>query len=163
MIEEPADLSGEFEVGDAVFNPLPPWSVQGEVEMVNDGEGAPADGCQPFVDFTPGNVALIRFGGCLFRPAAENAAAAGAIGVVFINSGNDSVITMPGSGHRLEIPSVMVGKTAGAAIEAALDQGVVVTLQSVADGSVRWLMGEEPSGPVSATCGIPTATAIPAR
>ncbi len=143
LIEEPADLSGELEVGDAVFNPLPPWSVQGEVEMVDDGEGAPADGCQPFVDFTPGNVALIRFGGCLFRPAAENAVAAGAAGVVFINSGNDSVITMPGSGYRLEIPSVMVGRTAGAAIEAALDQGVVVTLQSVADGSVRWLMGED--------------------
>ena len=143
IIEDPPELSGELEVGDAVFNPLPPWSVQGEVEMVNDGEGAPADGCQPFVDFTPGNVALIRFGGCLFRPAAENAAAAGAIGVVFINSGNDSVITMPGNGDRLAIPSVMVGKTAGAAIEAALDQGVIITLESVADGSVRWLMGED--------------------
>jgi len=143
IIEEPAELAGEVDAGDAVFNPLPPWSVQSEVEMVNDGEGAPADGCQPFVDFTPGNVALIKFGGCLFRPAAENAVAAGASGVVFINSGNDSVITMPGSGSRLEIPSVMVGKTAGAAIEAALDQCVIVTLESVADGSVRWLMGED--------------------
>jgi len=145
MIEQPPGLSGELEVGDAAFNPLPPWSVQGEVEMVNDGEAAPADGCQPLVGFTPGNIALIRFGGCLFRPAAENASAAGAVGVIFINSGNDSVITMPGSGERLDIPSVMVGKTAGAAIEAALDEGVIVNLQSVADGSVRWLMGEDTS------------------
>ena len=47
-------------------------------------------GCEPedFTDFPEGNIALLQRGTCTFELKAENAAAAGAVGIVIFNQGN---------------------------------------------------------------------------
>ncbi len=49
-------------------------------------------GCEAsdFVGFPAGNIALIQRGACTFQLKAENAAAAGAVGVIIFNQGNTS-------------------------------------------------------------------------
>jgi Zn-dependent metalloprotease len=142
-IESPPDIAGVLETGGARFNPLPPWTVQGQVELVDDGSGSPTDGCQELVGFTPGNVALVEFGPCLFRTPTERAQAAGAVGVIIVNLSNDGVITMPGDGPRLDIPAVMIGRTDGRAIRDALDLGVFATIDSSSSDSLRWIVAED--------------------
>jgi hypothetical protein len=77
--------------------------------------------------------------------AVANAQAAGASAAIVMNTINDAVIDMGGSGSALEIPAVWIGKTDGEAIRDALPNGVVVTIQSVADGSMRWVVAEDTS------------------
>ncbi len=47
-------------------------------------------GCEPedYTDFPAGNIALVQRGACTFEQKAENAAAAGAVGVLVMNQGN---------------------------------------------------------------------------
>ncbi|HSN38475.1 MAG TPA: M28 family peptidase [Arthrobacter sp.] len=54
------------------------------------GDRASTSGCEAgdFAGFVPGNIALIQRGTCTFRIKADNAAAAGASGVVIFNQGN---------------------------------------------------------------------------
>jgi Zn-dependent M28 family amino/carboxypeptidase len=54
------------------------------------GDRASTSGCEAadFASFTPGNIALIQRGTCAFRIKVDNAAAAGAAGVIVFNQGN---------------------------------------------------------------------------
>jgi len=54
------------------------------------GDRASTSGCEAadFGGFTAGNIALIQRGTCTFRVKADNAAAAGAAGVIIFNQGN---------------------------------------------------------------------------
>ncbi|UVJ41097.1 M28 family peptidase [Arthrobacter sp. CJ23] len=54
------------------------------------GDRASTSGCEAgdFAWFTPGNIALIQRGTCTFRLKVDNAAAAGASGVIVFNQGN---------------------------------------------------------------------------
>jgi len=76
-----------------------PGDVTGTIEGVDLALGTGAwpndpststSGCEisDFTGFTPGNIALIQRGTCLFQLKAENAAAAGAVGVIIFNQGN---------------------------------------------------------------------------
>ena len=53
-------------------------------------DNASSSGCEPedFTGFPAGHIALIQRGACAFQQKAENASAAGAIGVVIFNQGN---------------------------------------------------------------------------
>jgi len=146
VIQAPADLAGELDVRSATFNPAPPWDVTGTVELADDGVGQGNDACDPLVDFTAGKIALITMGACSerFLTPVANAEAAGAIAAIVVNPLNDNVITMTGSGG-LSIPAVFVGRTDGETIRDALDRGVVVTMRSGGDGSLRWLVAEDSS------------------
>jgi Zn-dependent M28 family amino/carboxypeptidase len=66
-------------------------------------------GCEAsdFAGFTPGNIALIQRGTCTFELKGENAAAAGAVGILFFNQGNTPT--------RVGIPAVTLsnGYTGG--------------------------------------------------
>ena len=67
--------------------------VSGSVEPVDLALGlgnASTSGCEAsdFAGFGAGNIALIQRGACSFELKAENAAAAGAIGVIIFNQGN---------------------------------------------------------------------------
>jgi Zn-dependent M28 family amino/carboxypeptidase len=55
------------------------------------GDRASTSGCEAadFGGFSPGNIALLQRGTCSFRIKADNAAAAGATGVIIFNQGND--------------------------------------------------------------------------
>ncbi len=144
-INSPEQLAGPMVAGGAIFNPLPPWSVRGQIERVNDGVGAISDACEPLVGFTAGRIALVDRGECYFRDKVSRAYAAGAIAVIIVNNQGDGVLTMSGDGGRLAIPAVIVGGSDGRAIIAALADGVEATLSQApaSDRSLRWLIGED--------------------
>ena len=91
-----------------------PHSVPGDVTAavtavdISLGLGnASTSGCEPedFAGFTPGHIALLQRGECTFELKAENAAAAGAIGVLFFNQGNTDAPSRTG------IPAVTLGNS----------------------------------------------------
>jgi Zn-dependent M28 family amino/carboxypeptidase len=78
----PMDYTGEGTVDGATLQ---------AVDINLEGDRASTSGCEAedFADFTAGNVALIQRGSCDFAVKAANAEAAGAVGVVVFNQGND--------------------------------------------------------------------------
>ncbi|HET8779822.1 MAG TPA: M20/M25/M40 family metallo-hydrolase [Agromyces sp.] len=76
----PMDFSGEGDVSAPVT----------AVDVNLAGDRASTSGCEAddFVGFTAGNIALIQRGSCDFAVKADNAAAAGATGVIIFNQGN---------------------------------------------------------------------------
>ncbi len=99
-------------VEDTDFNATPqsePGDVTAGVKGVDIQLGAgntSTSGCEAadFAGFVPGNIALLQRGFCTFELKAENAAAAGAVGVLFFNQGND-----PDDPSRMGIPAVTLG------------------------------------------------------
>jgi Zn-dependent metalloprotease len=146
LVSSPAVVAGSYPVGDAVFNPLPPWSVEAPVELVADATAPSSDGCEPPQGFTAGHIALVDRGQCTFRVKVENAIAAGAAGVIVANNQGDELITMSGDGPRMAIPAVFIRSSDGLLLKWALPQGVTAALSSEAatDPSLRWLIGEDP-------------------
>ena len=144
-VTAPPSASGPYPVGGAVFNPLAPWTVSATVELVNDDTGTPSDACEPINGFTPGSIALIDRGTCLFRDKVLNAQTVGAVGVIVVNNQGNDVIAMGGDQPRLDIPAVFLGQSDGDRIKSALSEGVTATLSLGGEltDSVRWLIGED--------------------
>ncbi len=144
-VTAPPAIAGSFPAGGAVFNPLAPWTVSGTVELADDGSGDPNDGCGTLVGFSPGSIALVDRGICLFREKVVNAQRAGATAVIVINNQGNDVIEMGGDLPRLGIPAVFIGQSDGDRIKAALNDGVgaTLTLDGEFTDSVRWLIGED--------------------
>jgi Zn-dependent M28 family amino/carboxypeptidase len=67
---------------------------------------ANTSGCQPedFAGFPAGSIALLQRGDCTFAQKGNTAAAAGAVGIIFFNQGND-----PSDPARMGIPGVTLG------------------------------------------------------
>ena len=89
----PADVSYVEELDYAIMSQSDPGDVTGLVTPVDLDLGpgnASTSGCEAadFAGFPPGNIALIQRGACSFGLKAENAAAAGAVGVIIFNQGN---------------------------------------------------------------------------
>ena len=82
------------------------------VDLNLAGDHASTSGCEAgdFANFTAGNIALIQRGTCTFRIKADNAAAAGASGVIIFNQGN----VVPGDdrlglfGGTLDLPQAAI-------------------------------------------------------
>ncbi len=150
-IEAPSEIAGAYRVGGADFNPLPPWSTTGRVELVNDGvasgENSLSDACDPpLVGFTAGRIALIDRGGCPFLAKVTAARDAGAIGVVVANNAGDDLVTMSADDNApLAIPALFIGQSDGEAIKGVLSKGVEATMSHAiaTDNSVRWLVAED--------------------
>lgn len=156
----PPSVAGSYPAGGAVFNPLEPWTVTASVEAIDDNVGVPSDACEPIAGFSPGSIALIDRGLCLFRNKVLNAQNAGAAGVIIVNNQGNDVIPMGGDLPRLEIPAVFIGQSDGDRIKAVLGENVTaeLTLDGGFTESVRWLIGEDTQllGPIrdmwSPTC-----------
>jgi Zn-dependent metalloprotease len=144
-VTDPSSIAGFFAAGGAVFNPLAPWIVSTPVELADDGTGDPNDACESLGGFSPGSIALVDRGTCLFREKVVNARSAGAAGVIIVNNQGNDVIEMGGDASRLTIPAVFIGQSDGDRIKAALNDGVRATLSLDGDftDSVRWLIGED--------------------
>lgn len=106
------DFTAYYEQGDGQLNSLAPtptsyvWNedftylsqtepgnVSGTVQAVDLDLGAgnaSTSGCEieDFDSFQSGNIALVQRGACSFQQKAENAATAGAVGVIIFNQGN---------------------------------------------------------------------------
>jgi Zn-dependent metalloprotease len=143
-IDSPSDVAGVYPAGPAVFNPPGTWSVTAEVELVADGSANPTLGCEPLVDFTPGAIALVDRGECLFVDKVDNAQQAGAAGVIVVNNQGDGLVNMGGEG-TFEIPSVFVSQSDGEVLRQNLDRGLRATIsqEGGTDDSRRWLVAED--------------------
>jgi Zn-dependent M28 family amino/carboxypeptidase len=93
-------------------------------------------GCEAadFAGFPAGNIALLQRGVCTFEQKGENAAAAGAVGVIFFNQGNTTApdrngipaVTM-GNGYTGGLPNV--GATYARGVEWANTPGLRMNLE----------------------------------
>jgi Zn-dependent M28 family amino/carboxypeptidase len=96
--------------GDFVATPhSEPGDVTAAVTAVDVALGAgntSNSGCEAtdFAGFPAGNIALIQRGTCTFMQKGNNAAAAGAVGILFFNQGNN-----PADPARTGIPAVTLG------------------------------------------------------
>jgi hypothetical protein len=122
----------------AKLRDLPEADRTGDVELVDDGStgdgtGTVNDGCEPFVGFTAGKIALLDRGFCEFGVKVLNAENAGAKAVIVANgAGQEAGVPMgPGAvGDQVTIPSVMIGASNGQRLKDALLAGTVnVTLE----------------------------------
>ncbi|MGB4937440.1 MAG: PA domain-containing protein, partial [Ferruginibacter sp.] len=128
----PNGLNGTYSFGTAVFGaPLTSTAVTGNVALVNDGVGNPADACEPIIGSLAGKIAVMDRGGCtapaaLFTNKVLKAQTAGAIAVIVVNNnpGNE-IVTMGGSDPSVTIPSVFVSNNYGNALKASMALGTV--------------------------------------
>jgi PKD repeat protein len=115
---------------------LMPEPVEAVFELVNDGSADPTLGCEALVDFTPGNVALLRRGECEFGVKAFNAEQAGAIATIIVNTdqcsdfpADDSCVINLGAGALgglVTTPVVMFAQADGEPLIAAVEGGDTV-------------------------------------
>jgi PKD repeat protein len=115
---------------------LIPDPVETEWEVVDDGSDAPVEGCDALVDFTAGNVAVIRRGGCEFGVKAFNAEQAGAVASIIVNTdqcsdfpADDSCVINLGAGALgglVTIPVIMLAQADGEPVISALEGGQTV-------------------------------------
>ncbi len=149
-VNAPPEIAGVYAASGADFNPPGPITVTGDVELADDGDdgggtGTVNDGCEPLVDFTSGNIALIDRGSCNFTVKVVNAQNAGAIGVKIAND-RPGLINMGGADPEVAIASVMIQQTDGEVIKSVLETETVnATIElGVSDqDSYRWLSGED--------------------
>ncbi|HEX2421056.1 MAG TPA: M20/M25/M40 family metallo-hydrolase [Acidimicrobiia bacterium] len=104
------------------------------VDLLLPSTGGSTSGCEAedFASFTEGNIALIQRGTCTFRVKAENASAAGAVGVIIFNEGNaeDRIELFGGTldPPAFSLPVVSASFELGVALNDLIDEGLVVHL-----------------------------------
>jgi hypothetical protein len=129
MASHPTDWSG----------PLTPQTTA-DLEIVDDGSGAPSEGCGPLVGFTPGNIALIDRGNCEFGTKSLNAQNAGAAGAIIVNNQqlpNGTIIMgAGGDGNSVTIPAIMIGNADGQTIRIEIPT-VNATITEPAGGAIN--------------------------
>ena len=145
-VHSPASLAGTFWTGGSTTNPEPPWSMRGEIELVDDGIGNPNDACEALVGFTPGRIAFIEAGGCINEQKLTTAGNAGAAAVIIVTSkdrwaGSITVLEPIGPYPT----AVSISKWDAETLRGALGDGIEVTIAKdiPSDVSVRWLLGED--------------------
>jgi hypothetical protein len=148
IINQPATL-GRCAAGPARFGPpLEAPGVTADVVLANDASGSPTDGCTHPRNgrAIAGNIALVDRGTCTFTAKVSNMQSAGAVGVMIANNVFGGPSAMPGADPKIEIPSVMISRTRGAELKAALGGGTVnatMTARTPTQSSFRWLSGED--------------------
>ena len=115
---------------------LIPEPLETEWELVNDGSADPTTGCEELVDFTVGNVAVLRRGGCEFGVKAFNAEQAGAVATIIVNTdqcsdfpADDSCVINLGAGALgglVTTPVIMLAQADGEPIITAIEGGQTV-------------------------------------
>lgn len=121
------------------FGVLLTSDLSGDVVLANDGTGATSNlGCNGLTNGAQvsGKIALIRRGSCSFIQKIKNAQDAGAIAVIMMNNVDGTPIPMGGTEtDPITIPSVMISKADGDALEAAIASNAInVTLVAPLQG-----------------------------
>jgi len=138
-VNSPGGIAGDYEAGHGGWGgPMLPATTR-DLEIVDDGTGAPTQGCSALIGFTPGNIALIDRGGCEFGTKALNAENAGADGAIIVNDQQlpNGIIAMGAGadGGSVTIPSVMIGSGDGTLIrDEEPSPGVNLTIQDPPGG-----------------------------
>lgn len=109
-----------------------------DLVLVNDGSGAPTEGCNGLsANSATNKIALIRRGTCSFVQKVINAKNAGATAVIVMNNVPGNPVAMGGvdTNAEINIPSVAISKDDGDALVAQLANGPVnVTLNPSTSG-----------------------------
>ncbi|MEN0049413.1 MAG: PA domain-containing protein [Bacteroidota bacterium] len=131
---EPESLFGTYNFGTAEFGAQVIDSVWiGETALIDVGGDNPSQGCGVEAtvvnaDDISGKIALIDRGSCRFDEKCINAASAGAIGVVILNSNpGEGIINMAGAAD-IDIPCVFLSFEDGATIKSALEMEPVTMM-----------------------------------
>ncbi len=125
-VEPPSSAAGTYGATGAAFGPFPPAEgVSGAFELAEDGTGT-NEGCDPFVGFPAGAIAIVDRGACAFVQKVGNAQAAGAVAVVVVNNSPAPPVTMGGEDPSITIPAVMVSLADGTTIKSGLPADGVV-------------------------------------
>lgn len=111
-------------------------TIEADWELVDDGSPDPTLGCESLVDFTPGNIAVVRRGGCEFGVKAFNAELAGAAATIIVNTNqcsdlpvSDQCVINMGAGSLgglITIPVVMFAQADGEPVIATIEGGETV-------------------------------------
>lgn len=115
-------------------------SITSNIALVADASSSPSSlGCGSLVNGASlaGKIALVRRGNCTFLEKIQLAQNAGAIAVIIMNNTAGEPIAIGGTDTNgtVTIPSVMVSRSTGDLLEAALLNGAVnVTLNPPSDG-----------------------------
>jgi hypothetical protein len=122
-------------LGPAQGPSVPAGGLTADVELANDGVNTASDACEAVTNDLTGKIALVDRGSCTFVLKAQNAEAAGAIGVIIANNQSGaSPIGLGGSG-LVGIPTVSATLDGGALLRAYA--GTNVTIGAAAsDGSL---------------------------
>jgi hypothetical protein len=122
VINPGSPAAGEYGfAGPAGYGPgLPAGGLSGSFALVNDGVDNPTDGCEPFVGFPAGSIALLDRGACNFTLKTQNAQAAGASAVVIVNDRPGNPTSPGGSASGITIPTVMISQDDGTLIKNSL-------------------------------------------
>jgi len=132
VVGSPPAIAGTYAVGTATFGAaLTTGGVTGQVALADDGVAPTSDACTALVNGATisGKIALVDRGACTFLTKAQNAQAAGAIGMILVNNVAGAPPGMTGSDPSLVIPVVSVSQADGNAIRAQLGSGVTATLK----------------------------------
>ncbi|MEI2611588.1 MAG: T9SS-dependent M36 family metallopeptidase [Candidatus Promineifilaceae bacterium] len=122
-VNTPPVIAGDYSASGANFGPTlsSTGPITGNLSLVNDSTGPDVnDGCQTYVSFPAGAIALVHRGNCTFVVKVANAQAAGAIAVIVTNNIATPPGTMGGTDPSITIPSVMISLADGQAFEANL-------------------------------------------
>ena len=131
-VNSPGAIAGTYVVQTASFGTaLTLAGLSGNVVLADDGVAPINDGCEPFVNAgaVAGNIVILDRGLCTFVIKAQQAQAAGAIGMIVVNNVAAGLPGMGGTDPSITIPCVGISQADGNAIKAQLGGGVNVTLQ----------------------------------
>jgi hypothetical protein len=140
----PAPLAGSKAVGLAGFG-NDRFDTSGSVVLAVDDQGVdPSDACETLTNDVTGKIVLVHRGLCSFVQKAQNAQAAGAIGIVVTNVPTSAQPTVPpfmgGTSSDITIPILSLALADGKALEAAVPGGATVRmrrlLQTDLDGAL---------------------------
>ena len=135
-INSPAGIAGDYiSVPTTSFGPTITSVITADLVLANDSSGEPTEGCDVFGADATGKIALIRRGSCNFTVKVKNAQNAGAVGAIVMNNIDGSAISMGGDDASITIPAVMISKSDGDLIEAAVNSGTVNASLNPATGT----------------------------
>lgn len=135
VVEAPASVAGTKNVGIAGAFGKDKFVTNGPVVMALDSGADDKDGCENILNATElkDKIALVHRGNCSFSQKAQKVQAAGAIGVIVANVASSSspgtAPYMGGQAGDVTIPALSLNLADGQALEAALPQGVTVTMR----------------------------------
>ena len=127
-VNSPVAVSGNYQsFPTTAFGPEITSTITADIVLVDDGTGAPTEGCNALVNAASvnGKIALIRRANCNFTVKVKNAQNAGAVGVIMMNNVPGQPVPMGGSDNTITIPSVMISQSDGDILEAAVNGGTV--------------------------------------
>lgn len=154
-INGPASIAGTLPSGSASFGSQSFNLTSDLVQVRVGGNGAQSLGCSVndfLASAVAGKIAFVDRGTCGFSIKADNASAAGAIGVVIGNNQSGTTVSgMSGTMTQPAIAALMISQNDGTAVKARFAASETVNVSMVrggfgTDASVRWLVGEDSTG-----------------